>query len=118
MRVVVVSTTSVVVSRAIHLTMAGHVLKQKSLVNRNKDSIWTSTTSKDITCKGIYIKCSCGGSVAGFVLYVLLYQIYPNRNYLMTVLWLYLSRDFSINRHIDPIREKVGYMCFIGSNIP
>ena len=89
-----------------------------SLVARNKDSMWTPDESRDTVCKGIRIKFACGGSAGGFV--------YP-----ICILVSNLSKDelpsndfkvvpikgLTINGHMDPRSNEVGYLCLVGCNV-
>ena len=98
--------------------MASLVL-QYTLWSIVKNTLWTSDTSKGVTCKGIDIKFTCGGSAAGFVYSIYIVILNPSKQEIPNddVVVVHI-KGISINGHTDLRSEEVGYVYLIGSNLP
>ena len=86
-------------------------VKEESYHTRGKDAIWTPDTAKDNICKGIRVK---------FAVYPICIQVsnlskeeLPVDDFLVIPI-----PGLSINGHIDPRSNEVGYLCLMGSNVP
>ena len=91
----------------------------KTIINRNKDSIWKNDPDGDKTCKGICIKFACGGSAGGFIYPICIAVSGLSATELPGDQWVVVPiKGLSINGHIDPRNQELGYLCLIGTNIP
>ena len=91
----------------------------ESIVNRNKDSIWKNDPDGDKTCKGIRVKFACGGSAGGFIYPICIAVSGLSTTELPGDQWVVVPiKGLSINGHIDPRNQELGYLCLIGTNVP
>ena len=90
-----------------------------SLIARKKDAIWSPDESKNIVCKGIRIKFACGGSGGGFMYPICILVSNLSKSELpMDEFSVVPIQGLSINGHIDPRNEELGYLCLMGANVP
>ena len=90
----------------------------ESLVSKNKDAIWTSGDRSNNVYKEIRIKFACSGSVVGFVYPVAIVVSNLSKEELPNNQWIVIPiKGLSINGHIDPRNEEVGYVRCMGTNL-
>ena len=90
-----------------------------SLITRKKDAIWSPDESRNNVCKGIRIKFACGGSGGGFTYPICILVSNLSKSELPTDEFSVVPiQGLSINGHIDPRNEEIGYLCLMGSNVP
>ena len=94
-------------------------VKEESYHTRGKDAIWTPDTAKDNICKGIRVKFACGSSAGGYVYPICIQVSNLSKEELPLDEFLVIPiPGLSINGHIDPRSNEVGYLCLMGTNVP
>ena len=80
---------------------------------------YNGRTRKDNVCKGIRVKFACGSSAGGFVYPICIQVSNLNKEELPTDEFLVVPiKGLSINGHIDPRSEEIGYLYLMGKNVP
>ena len=94
-------------------------VKNESLSNRSKDAVWAPDQNNNNVCKGIRVKFACGGAAGAFIYSIgilvsgLSSNEFPSNDFKVIPV-----KGLSINAHIDPRSEEVGYLCLLGGNVP
>ena len=89
-----------------------------TLLARGKDSVWTNNENANTMFKAIRVKFACGGCGSGFIYPICILVSNLSLAELPTEdFYVQRIKGLSINSHIDPRSEEIGYLCLMRSNV-